>query len=60
MDSERIIATNLGQLVGAKPGTAWCARCGREMRVRTNVRLHVCQGCRYDRDWMRAMAEHLR
>lgn len=57
MERARIVATSLGALVGSRPGHGWCSRCGRSMRIRTEVPLHVCKDCRSDREWLRAMTE---
>jgi hypothetical protein len=50
---DRIVAATLGQIAGTKPGRGYCARCGREMKVRPEVPLHVCPPCRRDTEWMR-------
>jgi hypothetical protein len=56
---DRITAATLGQIAGTKPGQGYCARCGREMKVRPEVPLHVCVSCRKDREWMRLIAEKM-
>jgi DNA-directed RNA polymerase subunit RPC12/RpoP len=57
MKNERIIATNLGALVGSRPGHGWCSRCGRAIRVRADLPVHVCRYCRSDREWLRAVSK---